>query len=104
MPEAESFTDQLNYCTAYFPQRWLGACWFFAQIAYCLKSKSLLLQQRTDKKAASLGVATLLLGQIVWAASQAAVLLATAHTSSYEIIGSFSVGLSIFAPLCLLTG
>ncbi|ABA81569.1 hypothetical protein GQF56_21700 [Rhodobacter sphaeroides] len=49
-------------------------------------------------------MATLLLGQIVWAASQAAVLLATAHTSSYEIIGSFSVGLSIFAPLCLLTG
>ncbi|MER9546241.1 hypothetical protein NKI72_30070 [Mesorhizobium sp. M0437] len=45
-----------------------------------------------------------LMGQAVWAASQAICILVLSHHSMASTIGVYTLGLSIFAPLCLLFG
>ncbi|MER8611825.1 hypothetical protein [Mesorhizobium sp. M1216] len=45
-----------------------------------------------------------LMGQAVWAASQAICILVLSHHNMASTIGVYTLGLSIFAPLCLLFG
>ncbi|TIS80412.1 MAG: hypothetical protein E5W94_01205 [Mesorhizobium sp.] len=45
-----------------------------------------------------------LMGQAVWAASQAICILVLSHHDMASTIGVYTLGLSIFAPLCLLFG